>query len=836
MSEQISNTDIEKEVETSSSSLHEDPRGEFPNANYFNSSSINYAATGSRRPELYFKGKAAAALLEKEDESIIASQYPYNQVQETISGHVITIDDTQGAERILIMHNKGTGIELSSDGGIRISSHENEIHVAGGDKTVIVEGECDLIYKGNLNLKVTGDFNVDCLNYNVTVRGNKVEKILGNLRQTISGNIQKIIGGSYMKAVAKAVNNTFLGGKVQNIKGDYTNRVEGSVRHSASADTKITSEDKLTVSSNKMNQFANSMTVAAKSGTIGNPNMLFSGKGAVFEQGITAPTFHGDLDGTATTSTVTQSQTYGEASQGSAGSITNTATPSVTKPIDALIEDYLTRSAGGINRVKIDVGDFIKNSLDKSVDTGGVSNSDINADKARSRLRDAANRSNSSFVSYLLSEGIINREWNSPIPLATGRIISADATPVASHSDLDRIGSQTENKLSAFIPKRSGPHILPEEVYNPYRQKEITASTRLAEGISLSKFLGSDDPTNIDFIRDPVVRVELAKYLYIHARIIKLIQNNKTEFKDVNLEIAESIYRPGPTETITPGSINDLKLKGRTVVYKVVDNSGKANTLRTFDIAVFLKDNAVYDELILSYDTIDTDTNTGKALLSSRIIITLPEIDKNWQGVFRRKVKTQFNNNDLTSGDMVEVLSQSRLESDFDGVLASGGEYGINKGVGTDGKPPLFTREGGKAHPRISPGAVQNLQNLLSNQYTLMQQYYGGKLRINDALPKANTSRKPPTSGDNGYNQHWFGKAIDISTIGMSNTQKEKLVAAALKAGFKGFGFGQTILHIDIGVRRVWHYDNTHFAGRAIGDIRDRNQYWYQHVMSNAAA
>ena len=46
----------------------------------------------------------------------------------------------------------------------------------------------------------------------------------------------------------------------------------------------------------------------------------------------------------------------------------------------------------------------------------------------------------------------------------------------------------------------------------------------------------------------------------------------------------------------------------------------------------------------------------------------MPEIDKNWVGIFNRKVKTEFNYNDLTSGDMVEVLPESRFESEFDGV------------------------------------------------------------------------------------------------------------------------------------------------------------------------
>ena len=66
MPEIYTDNDINKELENRSDVQHEDPRGEFPTAEYFNSSSVNYAATGSRKNELYFKGKAAAAVLEEE--------------------------------------------------------------------------------------------------------------------------------------------------------------------------------------------------------------------------------------------------------------------------------------------------------------------------------------------------------------------------------------------------------------------------------------------------------------------------------------------------------------------------------------------------------------------------------------------------------------------------------------------------------------------------------------------------------------------------------------------------------------------------------------------------
>jgi hypothetical protein len=85
-------------------------------------------------------------------------------------------------------------------------------------------------------------------------------------------------------------------------------------------------------------------------------------------------------------------------------------------------------------------------------------------------------------------------------------------------------------------------------------------------------------------------------------------------------------------------------------------------------------------------------------------------------------------------------------------------------------------------------------------------------------------------------------RLVGLSKIGKASAKvtgairTAEQVAAATKAGFKGFGFGNTILHIDIGVRRVWSYDNTHFAGREVGSIREQDGYWFQYIRANAAS
>ena len=71
------------------------------------------------------------------------SEYPFNQIQETQSGHVVEYDDTPGGERILIKHRKGE--EMRADGSVIVSAVNNKIEATGGDQTAIIEGHGNLV-------------------------------------------------------------------------------------------------------------------------------------------------------------------------------------------------------------------------------------------------------------------------------------------------------------------------------------------------------------------------------------------------------------------------------------------------------------------------------------------------------------------------------------------------------------------------------------------------------------------------------------------------------------------------------------------------------------------
>jgi len=91
-----------------------------------------------------------------EPASDYAAKYPHNKVTETVSGHVIEIDDTPGAERIHIYHKSGAYIEMNQDGQVVIKSTASNYEIVQDDKTLYAKGKIDFISEKNatINAKV----------------------------------------------------------------------------------------------------------------------------------------------------------------------------------------------------------------------------------------------------------------------------------------------------------------------------------------------------------------------------------------------------------------------------------------------------------------------------------------------------------------------------------------------------------------------------------------------------------------------------------------------------------------------------------------------------------
>jgi len=198
--------------------------------------------------------------------------------------------------------------------------------------------------------------------------------------------------------------------------------------------------------------------------------------------------------------------------------------------------------------------------------------------------------------------------------------------------------------------------ILPDAQYDPTFQPEITRRTRLAQSITLSKFLGSyGDPTSINHLTTED-KLLLAKQYYLHAQVMQTINSSPglrgaKGFEKFRLVVSEGYYREGPTENldVTDG-INYLKTNGRAVVYEVIGEDGQIAFDKTFDLAVYLKNNINYDKIILNYDSYDPN---GK--LHVDIVLVIPEIIAPWSVTYNEVIETRFNNAVQATGEFLEV-------------------------------------------------------------------------------------------------------------------------------------------------------------------------------------
>lgn len=197
--------------------------------------------------------------------------------------------------------------------------------------------------------------------------------------------------------------------------------------------------------------------------------------------------------------------------------------------------------------------------------------------------------------------------------------------------------------------------ITPSSKFNPVFQNEINARTRLAPGISMAKFLGSHgDPVTINHILTNADKKTIAKQYVLHAEAMRLVNDPKgtKEFEDFRLEVQEGLYIPGPDEKLDVSTgVNHFLTNGQAVVYALRDIDGTIALEKTFDLAVFWKDNLNFDRMILDYDNYNPDES-----LHACIVLIMPQIVAPWTVTFKNEIETRFNNASQTTNELLEVV------------------------------------------------------------------------------------------------------------------------------------------------------------------------------------
>jgi len=278
-----------------------DPTGEFPRRGNWFGTSLNRASMGIKINEVWSRGSTVGTNFDVP--MATTSIYPFNQANETLTGHSFEMDDTPGNQRILIKHHTGAGVELKQDGSVLISSRSHQVQVVGADHELVVQGEGNLTYDGDLNLTVNGNYNMHVGgNYNVTVGANQNHSVHGTLitetgdthSTIVRGNMDTKVWGDrldYGSSEHKIITKKDL----RLISGnDIIPNAKRGIRFSAMSHFTATSGGFMTFSSEDTR-------VIGKKGKIGGPDFHYFGSlytGGEDGQGKDT-VFHGNLVGRA---------------------------------------------------------------------------------------------------------------------------------------------------------------------------------------------------------------------------------------------------------------------------------------------------------------------------------------------------------------------------------------------------------------------------------------------------------------------------------------------------------------------------------------------------------
>ena len=110
-------------------------------------------------------------------------KYPYNNIQQSESGHSFEMDDTPSKERVRLQHRSGTFMEMHPNGDEVHKIYGDGYEIIIGGKNISIKGQCNLTVGGACVVNIKGDSVIN-------VEGNATQHIKGKLVQTVDGTAQ----------------------------------------------------------------------------------------------------------------------------------------------------------------------------------------------------------------------------------------------------------------------------------------------------------------------------------------------------------------------------------------------------------------------------------------------------------------------------------------------------------------------------------------------------------------------------------------------------------------------------------------------------------------------
>lgn len=150
------------------------------------------------------------------------TQYPYNKVSLTESGHEVHYDDTPGAERIRVSHKSGTYHEISADGRSVTFNVGNKQEYNKGGVTMTVDNNNDVKVSGHNRLLVAGGQHIEVQgDASIAVGGDSLQVTMGNMHTAVAGDVYMASKGDMSLNVGGSMDMKVAGTTTMTTGGDH---------------------------------------------------------------------------------------------------------------------------------------------------------------------------------------------------------------------------------------------------------------------------------------------------------------------------------------------------------------------------------------------------------------------------------------------------------------------------------------------------------------------------------------------------------------------------------------------------------------------------------------
>ena len=245
-----------------------------------------------------------------------SSNYPYNHVHESESGHITEIDDTPGGERLFKQHKSGTYEEIVADGTKTVKVFGDNYELTAGANNVFVKGNINLTCSGTKRERIDGDYILEVggdftrkihkneqVKIGATGGGNLEEEIIGNHGFNIANAMSGAIGVTGT-GTAKDCDITIGGKETRTIGGTYDITAKDSASFVSLNDVLVGAGNNVTVSSVASASISSGTTMTVKAAT--NLDIKSEAVGTMTFEGASSVI---NLSGSGSTITTTQEVT-----------------------------------------------------------------------------------------------------------------------------------------------------------------------------------------------------------------------------------------------------------------------------------------------------------------------------------------------------------------------------------------------------------------------------------------------------------------------------------------------------------------------------------------------